>query len=239
VADGSREEAVERVLEGSRHGGGELEDRPHDSEEQQRAGDRCRHPAIHLVGQGEAVVAWGDGRHVCGIREPREAVVVEHQGVVGDRRLPRVGHGVGEGCTGRGRQGDHACTTSGVGSDHGAGEFPRQQRGVDGHLALRGDVRHGDGHDDPGGELADLGDQVEAVREAGCVDGDDAEVGALVDGPVLQQAARQLLVGGVRVEAVRAGQVQESDRQRIFVMGAGGVLAVAGRSGEGRTPDAA
>ena len=170
----------------------------HDGEEQQWAGDRCRHPAIHLVGQGQAVVAERDGR-----------------------------------------QGDHACTTAGVGSDHGAAEFPRQDRGVDGHLALRGDVRHGDGDNDPGGELADLGDQVEAVREAGCVDGDDAEVRALVDGPVLQQAARQLLVGGVRVEAVRAGQVHKRDRQRISVMGAGAVLAAAGRSGEGRTPDAA
>jgi hypothetical protein len=102
--------------------GGELEDRPHHGEEDERADDRRCHPAIYLVGHGEAIVAGCDGGLRGGVGQPGEPVVVEEECVVGVGRGTGIGHRVGKGCTDGGGQGDQAGTAPGIRRDHGTAE---------------------------------------------------------------------------------------------------------------------
>ena len=213
VTDGACEEAVQGVLQRCRRSDRQLEDSPHDGEEDDRAQPRGGDPTVYAVGPCAHVSVRRDHRGIDRGLDPGEPLIGLAEFVVGDltahtRRSRRSGenlhHPAGEvritGAVPR------------VEADDRDPQMPLQGGDIHVDTSSCRDVRHRQGHDDPGVLLADLRQQVQGTGQPRCVDHYNDGVGTL--GRILDAQHRvcEGLVRGHRIEAVRPGQIHQRHR---------------------------
>jgi hypothetical protein len=223
VGDGPGEQGIEPVLQRRCDGGRDLEDEPHDAEEDQRPRHRMRGDPVDLVRAAHPLLTGAGGASGDRVGDPGEPLVLALQVVGRGGQVARLRHCLGERFADRPGEVVESDAVTRIHHDDRAAEPLGEGEAVDLDARLAGQVGHGQRDDDAARGFAQLGHEVERTRQVGGIHGHDRDVWTLGGGRIEEQCSGEFLVRAERVQAVGTGKVDQRELRR----GVGRAAAVA------------